>query len=237
MAIEFNCPHCQHPYRLKDELAGKTATCKTCRHKIDIPRPLTAEELAAKEAAAVAALTDEPAQAVATEQDDRGRVPALQPQVDRAAGPGRKNTLCPNPECRQRVKIPELKKDQVGNWREAQTRLPSLAKQHAEKLEGVVAAGDAQMVSGETLRKTGVIVEELEPRSLKRMAMFGFVILALVGGLIYGRVADRRGGENTKIELVRSSIKEFGETTAALPPSEAPSEVQLVCSSARNGRR
>ena len=31
--ILFNCPHCNEPYKLKDEYAGKKATCKVaaCR--------------------------------------------------------------------------------------------------------------------------------------------------------------------------------------------------------------
>jgi hypothetical protein len=41
MAIAFNCPHCQHQYRVMDHLAGRTATCKTCRQKITIPNPLS----------------------------------------------------------------------------------------------------------------------------------------------------------------------------------------------------
>jgi hypothetical protein len=36
MAIVFNCPQCNLPYKLKDELAGKRATCKNpdCRKVI-----------------------------------------------------------------------------------------------------------------------------------------------------------------------------------------------------------
>ena len=49
MAIEFECPHCKHPYRLKDEFAGRKATCKNpdCRELITIPTPPTAAELEA----------------------------------------------------------------------------------------------------------------------------------------------------------------------------------------------
>ncbi len=41
MAIEFNCPHCAIPYRLKDELAGKKAACKNpdCRQVFNVPAP------------------------------------------------------------------------------------------------------------------------------------------------------------------------------------------------------
>src|SRR3954466_10219535 len=70
MAIAFNCPHCQEPYRLPDKLAGKQAKCKNpeCRKVITIPAPVTIpddaapldpEAAAAAEAAALAALADE----------------------------------------------------------------------------------------------------------------------------------------------------------------------------------
>lgn len=41
MPIEFNCPHCATPYKLKDELAGKKATCRNpdCRQVITVPAP------------------------------------------------------------------------------------------------------------------------------------------------------------------------------------------------------
>ena len=114
MAIEFNCPHCQHQYRLKDELAGKTATCKGCRQKITIPQPITIPDdapgldAAAAEAAALAALADEPVKA---EQDAASKIIEVECQfcnhkwtepLTRAG----KNTLCPNPECKHQVEAP-----------------------------------------------------------------------------------------------------------------------------------
>lgn len=237
MAIEFNCPHCQHEYRLKDELAGKTATCKTCRNKIVIPQPVTvpsapsglsAEELAAKEAEARAALADEPTQAVADKAIAVECKYCNHKWTEPLARAG-KNTLCPNPECRQRVKIPEVEPDaQDGGWRAPRTKLPSLAKEHAQKLDGVVdAAADATIVSRKALVEADATGEEFEPRSLKQMALFGFVIVALVGGLIYGVVSLLTGHANDKEnKLMRQSIEEFAKTSA-LPAGEVPVEVPL----------
>lgn len=37
MPIEFSCPSCAKKYRVKDELAGKSAKCADCQTKIQIP--------------------------------------------------------------------------------------------------------------------------------------------------------------------------------------------------------
>ncbi len=37
--IEFSCPSCQKPYRVNDELAGKTAKCKQCGSAFQVPFP------------------------------------------------------------------------------------------------------------------------------------------------------------------------------------------------------
>jgi len=42
MPIEFACPECQKKYRVKEELAGKSAKCAKCNHRIKIPDPAAA---------------------------------------------------------------------------------------------------------------------------------------------------------------------------------------------------
>ncbi|HEY1186739.1 MAG TPA: hypothetical protein VGE74_03730 [Gemmata sp.] len=238
MAIEFNCPHCQHAYRLKDELAGKPAKCKTCGNKITIPHPVTvpeehparlsAEELAAKEAEALAALADEkaPAERDAAEQIIPVECPHCNCKWTEPLTRAGKNALCP--ECRQRVKIPEAKTDAPLDWRQNRSKAPTLAKQNVEKLEGVQDAADTQLVSGKALTEAGADGIEYEPRSLKRMATFGFIILALLGGLVFGVVSLFKARVDTKEDkLMQESLEEFARTTGALPPAEAPAEVQL----------
>jgi hypothetical protein len=81
MAIEFDCPHCRLHYRLKDELAGKAATCKSCRNKIVIPNPVTVPlDAEAAEAAALAALADDAAQ---VKEDAARRAPKARPSPRR----------------------------------------------------------------------------------------------------------------------------------------------------------
>jgi hypothetical protein len=228
MAIEFDCPHCQHHYRLKDELAGKTATCKNCRQKIVVPRPdagPTPEELAAREAAALAALSDEPAK---VEQDAASQVIPVEcahcnhKWTEPLARAG-KNMLCPNPECRQRVKIPEAKKEQLLDWRQQQSKLPSLAKQHQEKLEGVQDAADAKIVSGKSLREADADGLEFEPYPLKLKVMYALVALSLIGGLVFGvTYLTRTRTTDKEDKLMKEAQEEFTKAADGLPKEELP---------------
>ena len=84
---------------------------------------------------------------------------------------GRKEHAVP-PECRQRIRVPEPKEDVPDDWRQKKTKLPSGAKQHFEKLEGVQDAGEAKIVSGEALREADATGIEYEPRSVQAEGVF-----------------------------------------------------------------
>jgi hypothetical protein len=223
MAIEFTCPHCQHPYKLKDEFAGKRATCKNpdCREQITIPSPPTAAEL---EAAALSALSDEipgPGTQVAAEKVIPMTCDFCTHKWNEPWAKGGKNTLCPNPECRQRLRVPEPKKDVPDDWRQQKSRLPSLAKQAHEKLEGVADAGDARIVSGKALEDAGATGIEYEPRPLKQKIFFAMTAIGLVGGLVFGiwfmvQRSKSRGDE----QLMADAQAKFADAVKELPPTE-----------------
>jgi hypothetical protein len=226
MAIEFNCPHCAHQYRLKDEMAGKSAICKTCRNKITIPqpvpvpdnKPLSAEAIAAAEAAALAALNDDPTPA---EQNPADRVIDIECNfcnhkwTEPYARAG-KNTLCPNPECRQRIRIPEPKDDGPVDWRQKRSKLPEGAKQNFEKLEGVQDAAELKQVSGETIREK-ILEDDTEPRPLKQKIMFALAGVAVLAGLVFGVMSllkSRTAGKEDR--LMQESQDEFAQALPAL---------------------
>jgi hypothetical protein len=233
MAIVFNCPYCHEEYNLKDEFAGRTATCRNpdCRQKIVIPKPTVSDDTpppADVEAAALAAWSDEPAKA---EQPAERVIDVeclhcghkwTEPQA--RAG---KNTLCP--ECRERVRIPELKEDELpGDWRQKRTKLPSLAKGQHEQPEDVQDAGKAVMVQGESLKKAGAIDEDIEPRPRWQKVMFVVAPVVALAGIGFGiwslmksRTADK---EHT---LMKEAQEEFAQTIATLPPSDVSPEVPL----------
>ncbi|HVL15537.1 MAG TPA: hypothetical protein VM529_23405, partial [Gemmata sp.] len=189
MAIAFNCPHCLFAYRLKDEFGGKQAKCKNpeCRQLITIPKPITIDENAPRlseeeaEAAALAALNEEVKEQQAQQQAAPAEkvIPMTCPFCDHKwtepwAKAG-KNTLCPNPDCRQRVRVPEPKEEVPTDWRQAKSKLPSLAKGNEEKLEGVQDAGDTKMVSRGALVEADATGEEFEPRPLKQKVLFALL--------------------------------------------------------------
>ncbi len=81
--IEFNCESCQKHYRVKDELAGKTAKCKQCGHVLQVPFPATEPE--ADEYGVAAEAVPVAAQAVVP--------PAIPTAAAAANGPGANEIL------------------------------------------------------------------------------------------------------------------------------------------------
>jgi predicted negative regulator of RcsB-dependent stress response len=234
MAIEFDCPHCGHHYRLKDELSGKAAACKNCRQKITIPNPTSGPGAASPpapvdvEAAAQAALADAPK----VEEDLSKKIIEVECKycshkwTEPIARAG-KNTPCPNEECRRLTKIPEPKDDQDDDWRRTKTKGPSMAKDNQpQKLEGVQDAGDVKQLSTETLREK-VIEIEYEPRPLRHWVLVVGVPLVLLTGLIYGVISVWNWRKEDKDDRMMSdSAKEFLTSDFAKPDAKAPKEVQ-----------
>ena len=134
-----------------------------------------------------------------------------------------KNILCPNPECRQRLKVPEPKVDQPLDWRQTKTKLPSGAKQHFEKLEGVEDAAESKMVSGSSLREADATGIEIEPRTLKEKAVIALarvVSVALVVGLgIWYLTKSRK--EVLDDHLLADARTHFEEASKTLDPAQA----------------
>ncbi len=230
MAIETQCPHCKKAYRLKDELVGKRVTCGNpgCRKAFTVDgkaaangaAPKAAEPKIDAEAEAAAIFGDEPAQAAPEDQrkitmtcatcDHKWDVPwSMQG----------KNVLCP--ECRTRQKVPQQKTGKV-DWRDARSGRPSLAR--VEELEGVVGTVDVTHVSGDTLRKAGVIKEDIEARPRWHYVAWAVTALALISVLTYGVILIRRSGkEDRRDQYMADAIKDVQETKdTGLPPAEAP---------------
>ena len=244
MAIEFHCPYCDHEYKLKDEFAGKKATCKNpnCRQVIVIPKPVTvpdstplpsAEEL---EAAALSALSDD-----APKQNEKESAEKVIPMTctycehkwTEPFSKAGKNTLCPNPDCRQRLKVPELKVEEQVDWRQTRTKLPSGAKQNFEKLEGVEDAANAKLVSGTALREADATGIEYEPRPLKQKVLLGLALTGIIAAIGLGSwLAFRTRTTGQEDQLFVEARKSFDETAKELTKPEGElCSAMLSCAS------
>jgi len=222
MAIVFDCPHCKYPYKLKDELAGRKATCKNpdCRQQITIPSPPSAAEL---EAAAHSALAED-----APHAEDVAPTAKTIPMTCSFCGhrwsepmaKAGKNTLCP--ECRHRLRVPEPKGDVPEDWRQQKTKLPSGAKERFEKLEGVQDAAEVKVVSGEALREADVMGIEDEPRTFKQKALIVLSVLAVVGGIALGiRYFFTSRSDDRDHQLMAEALKDFPDVAKQDAPTEA----------------
>jgi hypothetical protein len=228
--IVFDCPLCGEPYKLPDEYGGRKAKCKNqkCRQQITIPKPppplipdgAVAPPPAEVDAAAMAALADEaPKEQAPVAQVIEMTCKFCDHKWTEPRAKAGKNVPCP--ECRHVQKVPEPKDDQPDDWRQAKTKLPSLAKQNVEKPDDVQDAADTKQVSGESIRKAGALDEEYEPRPLKQKIMFGVMGVGLVGSLVFGGCyLLNRKTERDEDKLIVEALDTSKEAFKELPPFE-----------------
>ncbi|QEL19738.1 hypothetical protein [Limnoglobus roseus] len=263
MAIDAKCPFCEKDYRLKDDLVGKKVTCANqgCRKVFTVtpsvngttngsahapapvtvskpsPGPAVPTQSAPKsrppidvETAAATALNDDPDEV----PEDQKTITMACTMCDHkwpvAWSMQGKNVLCP--DCKHRQKVPLQEKGKKGGWREQNA--PEGVKQ--EKLEGVIGSRDNKMVSGDTLRATGVIKEEFDalPSSIyvKWVAIIGIPLLLLAGGVVYWINVRTTTGETKVVENFDKSLE--AEEMTQLPLYPAALRIALGEYEARN---
>jgi hypothetical protein len=217
MAIVFDCPHCKTNYRLKDEFAGKTATCKNpnCRKIIPIPQPTTPVGAAKKldvDALAAALFSDE---MTATQAGPGEMIQVTCIGCDHvwsveAAKEG-KNVLCP--ECRRPNRVPTRKKEEKVDWRTGADGRPTLAKRESGlDVEGAFATTDLGSIGRDTAKKIvdeRAAEEEPEVRRkklIKRGIIGTVVVVLLAGGIYYGIKQRKAAAADAKME---DAVKEL----------------------------
>lgn len=207
MAIDAKCPFCEKGYRLKDDLLGKKVTCanKDCR-KLFAVEPSVNGAIHAPPVKAAAPKLDTEALAAAALNDDPDDVPEEQKTIAMTCTMCEhkwtvawtmqgKNTLCP--DCKHRQKVPAQEKGKKGGWRERQA--PEGAK--TEVLADVTSARDNKLVSGETLRATGVIKEEFEPRPTSFYVKWGAIVaVPILLAVVVGIVMSKSRGDRKEVE-------------------------------------
>ncbi len=182
MAIQFQCPHCKRPLKVRDEWAGKKARCPACQKLLTI----NASGAVDVEAMAAAAFHEESAAAPVQQSIDFRCVYCDEP-VHVSADLAGKQTPCP--ECKRIIKVPLPKPTGPADWRQV-NRLPSGARRDVgEAPEGAwgtqVSSG---RVSAEALVEAKAIPVMRRPRTVReRIVLWTGVVIAvamIVGGAI-----------------------------------------------------
>jgi predicted negative regulator of RcsB-dependent stress response len=221
MAIDFDCPHCGTHYRLKDEVGGKTATCKnpSCRKVIPIPKaqsngkPVAPGLPADLDAFAAAAFLDDPAQTKTAEETISVSCAGCDHTWQVEASKEGKNVLCP--ECRRPNRVPLRKKAEKADWRTGSG--PTLAKRETG-LDREGAFGTAHMggISDTTAReivKSREAVEEPEERRkkwIKRGLLVGLTAAVFGVGGYFVFKGRQEGQQEARME---EAVKELKEAT------------------------
>jgi hypothetical protein len=243
MPIDATCPACQKRYRLKDELGGKSVKCSNpdCRKPFPVPavaaaangkpaakpaakpKPKTKKELEAEAERLASELFNEKQEDTKATKEKTVAVECLMcnhkwTEPESKAG---KNVICP--ECKSRVKVPELVKKKVGDWRDAtggrrlMEKGPELPKDLAEQ--------QMQDVSIQAMQDAGAIeAPEVEPRPLREyilMALVPLVVIGLgVGAVVWWMKSSAQGQENEAMAVAMKELEELKADDSPIPKDD-----------------
>lgn len=190
MPIEFACSECRLRYSVKDELAGKTAKCGKCGHRMRIPQP-TVAAAPSSATAANAATASKPAPAA---RSTAVKPPAAPP---RPAAKSTAPTIATNTVSWLDEEL-ETEQPVVAKPRSAGPSCPACGKPLADKAVLCVSCGYDTRTGAK--RETSHEIEGAEPQkskvrkvagaagSLLRGTLFSF-IGAMLGAVLWGGIA------------------------------------------------
>jgi hypothetical protein len=243
MPIDATCPACQKRYRLKDELGGKSVKCSNpdCRRPFPVPaagpaangkpaakpaakpKPKTKKELEAEAERLANELFNEQPAETSTAKEKTVAVECVMcnhkwAEPESKAG---KNVICP--ECKSRVRVPELVKKKVGDWRDAtggrrlMEKGPELPKDLAEQ--------QMQDVSIQAMQDAGAIeAPEVEPRPLREyilMALVPLIVIGLgVGAVVWWMKSSQQGQENEAMAVAMKDLEELKADDSPIPKDD-----------------
>ncbi|HZY87187.1 MAG TPA: hypothetical protein VFE78_20290, partial [Gemmataceae bacterium] len=201
MPINFNCPHCHKPLKVKDELAGKKGPCPVCKKPLVVPKPAAAPKAAATppapasngppapapapavdvEAEAAALFADGPAKAEAPPQFIDFPCPQCDEPLHLDAALAGKKAQCPS--CRRIIAVPLLKTEKK-DWRSLDTRLPSGAQRPTEPVpEGTWSSTATSRVSNQALDEAGLIKPKRVPLTAGQKVRRGLLAAGAVAAV------------------------------------------------------
>jgi len=125
MAIAFSCSECGKQYKVKDELAGRTVTCKDCSSPLRVPAVSPAPVTTEVENLAVEALVESKSEIAALPDQIEFECPRCVETVKVDAKFAGKQAQCP--ACKYPIRVPQLTDPKARNLRAADHK-PTLAK-------------------------------------------------------------------------------------------------------------
>ena len=125
MAIAFSCSECGKQYKVKDELAGRTVTCKDCSSPLRVPAVSPAGVTPEVENLAVEALVESKSEIDALSDQIEFECPRCVETVKVDVKFAGKQAQCP--ACKYPIRVPQLTDPKARNWRAADHK-PTLAK-------------------------------------------------------------------------------------------------------------
>lgn len=238
--IKFSCPTCTKPFVVKDQLAGRKATCQGCKTELVIPKasgepaqiapkpaPARTAPLPPPDAEAVAAeaFADEP---VKEEPKEVGVVKFACPQCDEpielSAELAGKRAPCPS--CRRIIKVPELIKQDPKDWRKVD-KIPSAARRDLGPVpEGAWGSSSATVVSREALVEADAIPQVKERLTTVQKVNRGLAaaaVLAACGLLVWAGFG--LWARNRQARLLTRALNAVESGTVRLN-TEAAAEIQ-----------
>ncbi len=212
MPIDTACPHCGKKYRLKDELAGRRATCSNpdCRQHFNVPKPKIEDRALIEAEALAAALFGEDAnagQGAAAEQQIEIVCAMCDFKWNEPSSKIGKNVICP--DCKHRQKIPE-RKVKKADWRDPNADKPGGAR--GPELPEELKAQQTKQVQFESLKDAGAVEDDREPVPLWAKLKWAFVGVALLLAVVVGVVVylgNRRDGKENQFMV--EALKELPE--------------------------
>ena len=210
MPIETSCPHCGKKYRLKDELAGRRATCSNadCRQPFNVPKPKVEDRsLIEAEALAATMFGEDPNAPAVAEQQVEVVCLMCDFKWNEPSSKIGKNVICP--DCKHRQKIPE-RKIKKADWRDPNADKPGGAR--GPELPEDLKAQQTRQVQFESLKDAGAVADDVEPRSLMAKLKFGLAgaaVLVAVAALGLWYFNSRREGKEN--QYMAEALKEIPE--------------------------
>lgn len=196
MSISFTCPHCKKAYKVKDELAGRKATCAGCKKSLTIPKLAPAAKPNRLEGITTAAAptpSTESAVQPTPSAADAIEVTCMYCDARFRVGSELAGKNAPCPECRKIVKVQAQVKKEPIDWRRPDApQGPSAVRAESSLPPALAASGMAAGAATAAPKRPRPPAEEDElellPRFTREQIIHWAIGATVAVGILFGLV-------------------------------------------------